>query len=153
MASQGDHLARSKNSYGCVNSQLRVCKCARIMFSTGRNSALPHWPAGRHKGRGKGSTSWVLTLILRLPACVTVCVFSRFSHVPLFTTLLDCCPSGSSVHGILQARILVWVAMSFFRGSSQPRDQTQVSHTAGGFFTIGATWEDHPCDGSIPNSE
>ena len=39
------------------------------------------------------------------------------------------------VHGILQDRILEWVAVSFSRGSSQPRDQIQVSHTAGGFFT------------------
>ena len=39
------------------------------------------------------------------------------------------------VHGILQARVLEWVAFPFFRGSSQPRDQTQVSHIAGGFFT------------------
>ena len=43
---------------------------------------------------------------------------------------------GSSVHGILQARILEWVAISFSRGSSQPRDRTQVSSIAGGFFTI-----------------
>ena len=42
------------------------------------------------------------------------------------------------VHGILQARILVWVVFPFSRGSSQPRDQTQVSHLAGGFFTIWA---------------
>ena len=40
-----------------------------------------------------------------------------------------------TVHGILQARILEWVAFPFSRGSSQPRDQTQVSHIAGGFFT------------------
>ena len=46
---------------------------------------------------------------------------------------------GSSVHGILQARILEWVAMPSSRGSSQPRDQTQVSRIAGGFFTIWAT--------------
>jgi len=38
--------------------------------------------------------------------------------------------------GILQARILEWVAMPFFRGSSQPRDQTQVSCIAGVFFTV-----------------
>ena len=37
---------------------------------------------------------------------------------------MDCGPPGSSVHGILQARILEWVAISFSRGSSQPRDQT-----------------------------
>ena len=40
-----------------------------------------------------------------------------------------------TVHGILQARILEWVAILFSRGSSQSRDQTQVSCTAGGFFT------------------
>ena len=39
------------------------------------------------------------------------------------------------VHGILQARILEWVAFPSSRGSSQPRDQTQVSHIAGRFFT------------------
>ena len=44
---------------------------------------------------------------------------------------MDCSLSGSSVHGILQARILEWVAISFSRGSSQPRDQTQVSRIVG----------------------
>ena len=44
--------------------------------------------------------------------------------------------SGSSVHGILQARILEWVAVSFSRGSSQPWDWTQVSFIADGFFTV-----------------
>ena len=44
--------------------------------------------------------------------------------------------------GILQARILEWVAMSSSRGSSQPRDQTQVSHITGRFFTIWATTSD-----------
>ena len=50
-------------------------------------------------------------------------------------------PPGSSIHGIFQARILKWVAISFSRGSSRPRNQTQVSHTAGGLFTIWATKE------------
>ena len=45
------------------------------------------------------------------------------------------CNWNCIVHGILQARILEWVAFPFSRGSSQPRDQTQVSHIAGGFFT------------------
>ena len=54
----------------------------------------------------------------------------------------DCSPPGSSVHGILQARILEWVAISFSRGSSRPRDQTQVSHIAGRCFTGGGVaWE------------
>ena len=43
---------------------------------------------------------------------------------------------GSSVHGTLQARTLEWVDVPFSRGSSQSRDQTQVSHIAGGFFTV-----------------
>ena len=49
------------------------------------------------------------------------------SHVQLLGHLMDCSPPGSSVHGIFQARILEWVAISFSRGSSQPRDQTCVS--------------------------
>ena len=50
-----------------------------------------------------------------------------------------CDPMDCIVHGILQARILEWVAFPFSRGSSQPRDQTQLSHIAGGFFTSWAT--------------
>ena len=54
---------------------------------------------------------------------------------------MDCSLPGSSVHGIFQARILEWVAISFSRGSSWPRDQTQVSLTAGRFFTSWASSE------------
>ena len=46
-----------------------------------------------------------------------------------------CDPTEYTVHGILQARTLEWVAFPFSRGSSQPRDQTQVSHIAGRSFT------------------
>ena len=52
---------------------------------------------------------------------------------------MNCSPPGSSVHGILQARILEWVAISFSRGSSRPRNQAQVSCTTGRFFTKWAT--------------
>ena len=52
-----------------------------------------------------------------------------------------CDPMGKAVHWILQGRRLEWVAFSFSRGSSQPRDWTQVSHIAGGFFTSWATRE------------
>ena len=54
---------------------------------------------------------------------------------------MDCYPPSSSVHGTFQARILEWVAMPSSRGSSQPRDWTQVSHMAGRFFTIWTTSE------------
>ena len=50
---------------------------------------------------------------------------------------------GSSVRGIFQARILEWVAISFSRGSSQPRDQTRVSCAAGRLFAVWATREAH----------
>ena len=49
---------------------------------------------------------------------------------------MDCGPPGSSVHGILQARILGWVVISFSRGSSWCRDQTCISCIAGGFFIL-----------------
>ena len=54
---------------------------------------------------------------------------------------MECNFSGSSVHGILQARILEWLAIPFPRGSSQARDRTQVSSIAGEFFTIWANRE------------
>ena len=60
---------------------------------------------------------------------------------PTLCDLMDCSPLGSSVHGILQARILKWVAIPFSRGSSRPRNWTQVSCIAGRFFTNWATRE------------
>ena len=58
------------------------------------------------------------------------------SCVQLFATPMD-----YTVHRIFQARMLEWVAFPFSRESSQPRDQTQVSRIAGGFFTSWATRE------------
>ena len=56
---------------------------------------------------------------------------------PTLCNPMNCSLPGSSVHGIFQAGILEWVAISFSRGSSQPRDQTWVSHIASRFFTTG----------------
>ena len=58
---------------------------------------------------------------------------------PTLCNPMDCSLPGSSVHGIFQARILEWVAISFSRRSSQPRDWTRVSHIVGRCFTIWAT--------------
>ena len=63
------------------------------------------------------------------------------SHVRLFATPMDCSLPGSSIHGIFQARVLEWIAVSFSRVSSRPRDWTRVSHIAGRCFTIWATRE------------
>ena len=70
---------------------------------------------------------WVCAQLLQ--SCLTLC------------SPMDCSPLGSSVHGILQARILEWVATPSFIGSSQPRDQTHVFCFAGGLFNHWATWE------------
>ena len=67
--------------------------------------------------------------VLVTPLCLTLC------------DPIDCSPSGSSVHEILQSRILEWVALSSSRGSSWPRDRTWVSYIVGRFFTIWATRE------------
>ena len=61
---------------------------------------------------------------------------SSLSHVQLFVTLWTVADQAPLFMGIHQARILEWVAMPSSRGSSQPRDQTQVSRIAGRFFTI-----------------
>ena len=71
--------------------------------------------------------------MLFIQSCLTLC------------DPIDCSPLGFSVHGILQARILEWVAISFSRGSSQPRDWTWVSCTTGRHFTIWATREAYAC--------
>ena len=55
---------------------------------------------------------------------------------PTLCDPMDYSLPGSSVHGILKARILEWVAIPFSRGSSRPRDQTPVFCTAIGFFTV-----------------
>ena len=52
---------------------------------------------------------------------------------------MDCSLPGSSIHGILQERILEWLAIAFSRESSQPRDRTWVSHIAGRHFTLMAS--------------
>ena len=64
-------------------------------------------------------------------------------EVKVTQSCLTLCEIDCTVHGILQARILEWVTFPFSRGSSQPRDQTQVSLIAGRFFTSWATREAH----------
>ena len=53
---------------------------------------------------------------------------------------MDCSPPGASVQGILQARVLEWVAISYSRGFPQPRDRACISQLVGGFFTTSTTW-------------
>ena len=72
-----------------------------------------------------------------------ICVYKVLvtQSYPTLCDPVDCSLPGSSVHGILQARVLEWVDISFSKRSSQPRDWTQVSCIAGRFFTTWATGE------------
>ena len=81
---------------------------------------------------------WVVFLILN---CKSEWVSEVAQSCLTLFDPMDRSSPGSSVHGIFQARVLEWVAISFSRGSSQPRDWTWVSCTAGRRFTIWATRE------------
>ena len=83
--------------------------------------------------------------------CVYVCVLDTQS-CPTLCNPMDCSPPGSSVHGIVQARIPEWGAISSFGGSSQPRGQncvTCVSCVGRQVLSHCATWEAAEC---IPSS-
>ena len=82
-----------------------------------------------------GMKAWIT-----LPAEDPWPVYVKVKVTQLCPTL--CNPLDYTVHGILQARILEWVAFPFSKGSSQPRDQTQVSRIAGRFFTNWAIREE-----------
>ena len=64
-------------------------------------------------------------------------MFTSISESESRSVVSDSLQPQGLIHGILQARILEWVALPFSRGSSQSRERTQVSHTAGRFF---ANW-------------
>ena len=80
-------------------------------------------------------TSWS-----KSPVCLRHSSSSEVTHLcPTLCDPVDCSLPGFSVHRILQARILEWVAISFSRGSSWPRDRTWLSCTAGRCFNLWAT--------------
>ena len=92
--------------------------------ASGAQSWKGQWGTAQHLPRGH-------------TVCAELAVVGAqlLSHIQLFCNRMDCSPLDSSVHGILQARILQWVAISFSRESSRPRDRTHVSCIAGRFFT------------------
>ena len=72
-------------------------------------------------------------IVVKILLCVCVCMRAKsLQSCPILCEPMDCNPPGFSVHGILQARILEWVAMPFCRGSSRPRDWTCVSYVSCG---------------------
>ena len=95
-----------------------------------KNFILAHGPYKNWKHAGFGQRTTCAELSLVAQSCLTLC------------EPMDCSPPGSM--GILQTRILEWVAMPSSRGSSQPKDRTQVSRITGEFFTVWATREAQP---------
>ena len=87
--------------------------------------------------------SMILVIFILISSFVPVVVVYGLvaKSCPTLCHPMDCSPPASSVHGIFQARILEWIAISFSRRSSQPRNRTQVSCIAGRFFTYWAIRE------------
>ena len=108
-----------------------------------RGTSLPRNWASVSCIAGRFFTSWATREVCG-------CSISEVSQsCPTRGDPMDCSPPGSSVHGILQARILVWVAISFSRGSCRLRDRTQVSFIAGRRFNLWATREAAPWSPTI----
>ena len=155
-------FSNSKNYLGATKWQVRkmhfVPTCSLVKFPEG-----PSPPGSPHHFRGRndvGEGNWIRktwpNLMNYLPGPFTHFAWSareRAGFVSSETKVLnpnkrvaqscptlcnrkDCSLWGSSVHGIFQARVLEWVAISFSRGSSWPRDGTRVSCIAGRHFTL-----------------
>ena len=97
-------------------------------------------------------SSWLLNAIQvsHVLSCISCWILSitaaaaaakSLQLCPTLCDPMDCSLRGSSIHGIFQARVLEWVAISFSRGSYQPRDWTWVSRIVGRRFTVWATRE------------
>ena len=119
------------------NSQAKILNWVAIPFSSGSSQPRDHISYISCIGR----------FYTTMDTCVCVCVYTRAHSCPTLHNPMDYNKQGSSVHGIFQARILGWVVIFSFSGSSWPRDWTCtscVSCLAGEFFTaepLGKPWE------------
>ena len=114
----------------CVGARIVILKAKREIKGLGRTAyfssgfreykvgPVTHEAFGAHEGEGEGEVA---------------------QSCPTLWDAVDCSLPGFSVHGILQARILEWITISFSRGSSQPRDQTWVSLIGSRCFNLRAT--------------
>ena len=108
-----------------------VATGAAVPFSRGSSQPRDWTQVSRIAGRfltiwaTREACSWVVPFLINWYMCVYACPVPQWC--PLFCDPMDYNPSGSSVPRVSQARILEWVAISFSRGSSQPKDLTHVS--------------------------
>ena len=125
---------------------LSCCVACGIFLDQGSNQCLLHWQVTSSPLSHQENPKYGLDLLdmFFLVKEDHMFLLSHFSHVPDPT---DCSLPGSSVHEILQARTLDWVAMPSSQGSSPPRDQITVSYVslalAGRLFITSATWDTH----------
>ena len=121
-----------------------------IFPNQGLKLCFPHAPALAGRFFTAPAISPFLKLKLANGSCILLCFSNNLlldllclvtQSCPTLCNHMDCSPPGSSVNGILQARILECMAMPSSRESSQPRDQTLVSRIAGRFFTVWASKE------------
>ena len=115
------------NMVAVIRSQLHPRHCWRALQST-KHLACPFQKHQHHEIQRKD------------PGIVTSCCCLVANSCPTLCNPWDCSPPDFFVHGISQARILDWVAISFSRGSSWPRDQTHVSYTGRQTLNCWATW-------------
>ena len=112
-----------------VKSEEMASKVKFIMFSSKKRDL------GRNPFCFDSSRAiWALLILAALPEITSESEVTQ--SCPTLCVPMDCSLSGSSVHGIFQARVLEWIAISFSRGSSRPRNRTQVSRIAGRHFTV-----------------
>ena len=112
----------------------------RIWCKAGHGSTKPVFSflTKSHPSTGEAPCSSMAQLgIFQVHVTFICCCYLVVQSCLTLCDPIDCSPTGSSVHGISQARILEWVAISSSRRSSQPRDQTSISCMAGRFFTTG----------------
>ena len=108
-----------------------MCVCNYVQFSFGNNLS-------EHIGSPL-SFNWLYLMFVLVHGLGSVVKSVKVTR----SCLTHCDPKDYTVHGILQARVLEWVAVPFSRGSSQPRDRVLISHFAGGFFISWTTREAH----------
>ena len=130
----------TRQIFACSNNICVSYQCRRCGFNPWLREILWRWtwqstsvcfPVQSH---GKRSLVGYSPLSLKSVGC-DLALLSNYS--------MHCSPPGSSVHGIVQASILEWVAISFSRWSSWSRDQTRISCIASGFFTTEPLGKSH----------
>ena len=133
---------RRGNKASCWAGIWILINCMALIRAYHLRTIVPHLRNGTlYQWITFFSQSNTLFIIIRVCVCVCVCMHSVTQPSPTLCIPMNCSPPGSSVHGILQARILEWVAIFYSRGSFQPRDKTRVSCIGIRILHHWTTWE------------